>query len=181
MEAFLWDESREGCRKLWMYGNVLLGSEEMSRGFFHRKKVFQIEKLHVQMHECLKEHSTVSALHAHLQAVNFQRCELVFVCNVQLHILVHVAGVRCHVCASSASGCVFVCFAVACWIECCSTVSLFQYLYFKPRMSRSKRKSRDDTARIAQMCQLLYCTAILLKVLHCKIKNVFFIFCLLFM
>ena len=116
----------EVCRKLWMYGNVLLGSGKMSRGFFHWRKVLRVEKLHVQTHEYLKEHSTVSSLHAHLQVANFQRCELVFVCNVQLHTLVHVSGVRCHVRASSASGCVCVCFAAPCWIECCSSVSLFQ-------------------------------------------------------
>ena len=110
LEAFLWDESRgKGCRKLWMYGHVLLGSGKMSRGFFHWRKVFRVEKLHMQMHECLKEHGTVSSLHAHLQVANFQRCELVFVCNVRLHILVHVSGVWCHVRASSASGCVCVC------------------------------------------------------------------------
>ena len=35
----------------------------------------------------------------------------------------------------------------------------------------------------APVCQLLYCTTVLFKVLYCKIKNVFFIFyvCLFFM
>ena len=41
-----------------------------------------------------------------------------------------------------------------------------QYLYFKPRMSGSKRKSSDDVAG----------TTVLFKVLYSKIKNVFFIF-----
>ena len=31
----------------------------------------------------------------------------------------------------------------------------------------------------ASVCQLLYCTTVLFKVLYCKIKKVFFIFCLL--
>ena len=29
----------------------------------------------------------------------------------------------------------------------------------------------------ALVCQLLYCTTVLFKVLYCKIKNIFFIFC----
>ena len=29
----------------------------------------------------------------------------------------------------------------------------------------------------APVCQLLYCTTVLFKVLYCKTKNVFFIFC----
>ena len=33
----------------------------------------------------------------------------------------------------------------------------------------------------APVCQLLYCTTVLFKVLYCKMKNVFFIFCLFFM
>ena len=33
----------------------------------------------------------------------------------------------------------------------------------------------------APVCQLLYCTTVLFKVLYCKIKNVFFILCLFFM
>ena len=46
------------------------------------------------------------------------------------------------------------------------------YLYFKPMMSGSKHKSRRDVAG----------TAVLSKVLYCKIKNVFPVFlCLLFM
>ena len=33
----------------------------------------------------------------------------------------------------------------------------------------------------APVCQLLYCTTVLFKVLQCKIKNVFFIFCVFLM
>ena len=85
--------------------------------------------------------------------------------HVQLDKLVHVSGVHCHVRASSTSGCAFVYFTV--WY--CTEV---QYLYFKPRMSGSKRKSSGDVAG----------TTVLLKVLSCKIKNVFFSFrvCLFF-
>ena len=110
----------EGCRKLWMFGNILLGSGKMSRGFFHWRKVFRVKKLHVQTHEYLKEHSTVSSLHAHLQVANFQRCELVFVCNWFMCLVcgvMYVHPLRVAVC---------VCFAAPCWIECCSSVSLFQ-------------------------------------------------------
>ena len=39
-----------------------------------------------------------------------------------------------------------------------------QYLYFKPRMPRSKHKCSSDVAG----------TTVLFKVLYCKIKNVFF-------
>ena len=45
--------------------------------------------------------------------------------------------------------------------------TVVQCLYFKPRMSRSKRKSSGDVAG----------TTVLFKVLYCKIKNAFFIFC----
>ena len=55
--------------------------------------------------------------------------------------------------------------------------TVVQYLYFKPRMSGSKRKSSSDVAGTAKKHQLLYCTTVLFKVLYCKIKNVFFIFC----
>ena len=33
----------------------------------------------------------------------------------------------------------------------------------------------------ASVCQLLYCTTVLFKVLYCKIKNVFFILCVCFL
>ena len=52
-----------------------------------------------------------------------------------------------------------------------------QFLYFKPRMSRSI----GDVAGTAKKCQLLYRTTIFFKVLYCKIKNVFFMFYLFFM
>ena len=49
---------------------------------------------------------------------------------------------------------------------------MVQDLYFKPRMSGSKRKSSGDIAA----------TTVLFKVLYCKmIKNVFFIFCVCFL
>ena len=48
--------------------------------------------------------------------------------------------------------------------------TVVQYLYFKPRMSGSKRKSNSDVAG----------TTVLFKVLYCKIKKVF-MFCLFFM
>ena len=51
----------------------------------------------------------------------------------------------------------------------CSTVqcTVVQYLYCKPRMSGRKCKSSGEVAG----------TTVLFKVLYCKIKNVFFIFC----
>ena len=48
-------------------------------------------------------------------------------------------------------------------------------------MSGGKRKSSGDVADTAKKHQLLYYTTLLLKVLYCKIKNVFFIFCVFFM
>ena len=48
-------------------------------------------------------------------------------------------------------------------------------------MSGSKYKSSSDVAATVKKRQLLYCTTALFKVLYCKIKNVFFIFCLFFM
>ena len=45
-----------------------------------------------------------------------------------------------------------------------------QYLYFKPRMSGSRHKSGGDVAG----------TTVLYKVLHCKIKKMFFIFFVFF-
>ena len=52
--------------------------------------------------------------------------------------LVHVSGVHCHVHASSTAGCAFVYCTVPYGILYHTVV---QYLYFKPRMSRSKHKS----------------------------------------
>ena len=49
--------------------------------------------------------------------------------------------------------------------------TVVQYLYFKPGMSGSKHKSSNDVAG----------TTILFKVLYCKMKNVFFIFCVCFL
>ena len=85
---------------------------------------------------------------------------------VQSCKLVHVSGVHCHVCESSTGGCAFV------YTLLYSTVysTVVQYLYFKPRMSGSKRKSNSDVAG----------TTVLFKVLYCKIKKVF-MFCLFFM
>ena len=48
-------------------------------------------------------------------------------------------------------------------------------------MSGSKRKSSGAVAGTAKKCPLLYWTAVLFKVLSCKIKNVFFIFLCLFL
>ena len=55
--------------------------------------------------------------------------------QVQSHKLVHVSGVHCHVRASSTCGCAFGHFTV---------LYRVQYLYFNPRMSRSKHKSSGD-------------------------------------
>ena len=44
-----------------------------------------------------------------------------------------------------------------------------QYLYFKPRMFRSKYKSGSDGAATAKKHQLLYCTTVLFKRLYCKV------------
>ena len=54
----------------------------------------------------------------------------------------------------------------------CSTVesTVVQYLYFKPRMSRHKRKSSGDVVGPAKKLS----TLVLFKVLYCKIKNVLF-------
>ena len=60
------------------------------------------------------------------------------------------------------SGCAFVYFTVQYCIEYSSTVS-----YFKPSISGSKCKSSNVVAG----------TTVLFKVLYCKIKNIFFTFC----
>ena len=48
-------------------------------------------------------------------------------------------------------------------------------------MSGRKCKSSSDGAGTAKKRQPLYCTTVLFKVLYCKIKNVFFIFCVFLM
>ena len=53
---------------------------------------------------------------------------------------------------------------------CSLQSTVVQHLYFKPRMSRCRRKSRGDMAG----------TTVLFKVRYCKIKNVFFILCVWF-
>lgn len=55
-----------------------------------------------------------------------------------------------------------------------------QGLRFEPRMSGSKHESSGDVADIVKEYQLLYSTIVLFKVLRCKIKNIFFIFCVCF-
>ena len=148
----------EGCRKLWMFGNILLGSGKMSRGFFHWRKVFRVKKLHVQTHEYLKEHSTVSSLHAHLQVANFQRCELVFVCNWFMCLVcgvMYVHPLRVAVC-------------VCALLHRAGQSAVVQYHYFKPTMSRSKRK--------AEMIQLVLlrcvscCTILLYFSRYCTVR-----------
>ena len=67
-------------------------------------------------------------------------------------------------CATLTSGCAFVYFTVQYCREYSSTVSLFQ------AQDVWKRKSSSDVTG----------TTVLFKVLYCKIKNVFFIFCLFF-
>ena len=84
--------------------------------------------------------------------------------RVESHKLVHMSGVHCHMHASSTSGCAFVYFTVQYCIEYSSRVSLFQ-------AQDVKRKSSGDVAG----------TTVLFKVLYCKIKNVFFIFCVCFL
>ena len=61
--------------------------------------------------------------------------------HVQSSKLVHVSGIRCHIYASSASGCAFVYFTV---------LYRVQYLYFKPRMSGSKHKGISDVTGTVQ-------------------------------
>ena len=92
--------------------------------------------------------------------------------HIQSRKLVHVSGIHCHVWASSTSGCAFVYFTVQYCIEYSSTVSLFQ-----AQDVGIKRKSSGDVAGTAKKRQLLYCTTVLLKVLYCNIKSVFFILC----
>ena len=70
-----------------------------------------------------------------------------------------MSGVYCHVHASSTSACAV--FTVQSYIEDSSAVSLFQV-----QMSRSNWKSRGEEAG----------TTVLVKVLYCKIKMVFFNF-----
>ena len=66
----------------------------------------------------------------------------------------------CHVCVSSASGC-----ALGNFTEHAAWNTAVQELYFHPAGPEA-RKSGSDAAG----------TAVLFKVLYCKIKNVFFIF-----
>ena len=102
--------------------------------------------------------NTVSPLHMNLQVANFQRCECVHMSN-------HVSQFTCLAyivtCVRPVRVVVLLCTLLYSTVQ--STV--VQYIYFKPRMSRSKRKSSS-----------MYCT-VLFKVLYYKIKNVFFIFC----
>ena len=44
----------------------------------------------------------------------------------------------------------------------------------------SFKLSKMQTSTPAPVCQLLYCPTVLLKALYCKIKHVFFVFCLSF-
>ena len=91
---------------------------------------------------------TVSPLHTSLQVGNLQRAKHEFAC--QSCKLVNMSGVHCHGCASSTNGCAFVYFTVQYGIEHSSTVSLF-----KPRMSRSKRKSSNDVAGTSVLFKVL--------------------------
>ena len=56
------------------------------------------------------------------------------------HMLVHVSGIPCHICAPCTSGGTFLYFTVQYYVEYSSTA------YFKPMMSTSKLKSSGDTA-----------------------------------
>ena len=55
------------------------------------------------------------------------------------YVLVHMSGVHCHVCASSASDC-------ACMYLTVQYSTVVQYLYFKSWMSSSKHKNSNDVA-----------------------------------
>ena len=114
----------------------------------------------------------VSALHLNLQVVNFQRCEHALTCpnTPQFMCLAY-----CQVPTSSTSGCASTYCTVQYYIEYSRTV-IQQHLYFKPRLSGSKRQSSDDAAGNTGKLQLLYCSIVLFKVLNCKIKKCFFFF-----
>ena len=65
--------------------------------------------------------------------------------------LVHMSGKHGHMHAPSTGGCAFVYLTVQ---NC--TEYVVQYLYFKPRMSRSKRKSSDDVAGTAKKALFIF-------------------------
>ena len=63
----------------------------------------------------------------------------------------------------------------------CFLCTVVQYLYFRPRMFRSRYKSSSDVVGNAKKCQPFHCTTVPFKVLYCKIKNplsvvVFFVY-----
>ena len=100
----------------------------------------------------------VSALHMNLQVANFQRWFCI---------------------SNPVSYCMCLAYIITCEhplqvVVLLCTLQYFesivaQYPYFKPRMSGSKRKSSGDVAG----------TTVLFKVPYYKIKNTFFIFCLI--
>lgn len=90
---------------------------------------------------------------------------------VQSRKLVHMSGMHCHMAHLLQVA------VLLCTVE--NTV--VQGLCFKPRMSGSKHKSSGYVADIFKEYQLLYSTTVLFKVLCCKIKNIFFNFCVFLM
>ena len=82
---------------------------------------------------------TISPLHTNLEVVSFQRCEHA---SAGSNLRVHVSGIHCHKHASSTTG-VVLCTLLKSMIF---STEVVWYLYFKPRMCRSKHKSSTDGA-----------------------------------
>ena len=84
-------------------------------------------------------------------------------------MLVHESRVHCHMCASSKSRCVFVHFTM--WYD---TQTVVQRLYFRPWMSRRKRKATGDAAGAAKCAALYYISK------YCPVRlnlfSLFFVF-----
>ena len=101
----------------------------------------------------LSQLTTVPLLPMNLQAVSFQKWENAFACLIAE---VLVSGIHCHKRATSTSVCAFVYFTVL--------YRVLQYLYFKPRMSRSKYKSHCDISG-----------TVLFTIQYWNIKNILFL------
>ena len=71
--------------------------------------------------------------------------------HVSNDMLVHMPGIHCHMHEFSTSGCAFVYIIVHYCIE-----YRVQYLYFKPRVSRSQCKSRGEVAGTTVLFKVLY-------------------------
>ena len=80
----------------------------------------------------------VRSLHMNLQVVNFQRCKRIFACPIT-EVSPGVWHALSHVCLLCKWLCLCVLHCILLYIAV-----VVRCLYFKPRMSRSKCKSRSD-------------------------------------